>query len=203
MRSEASFVGARGVDSYPFSVGGLAQQAIDLKKSGIDFFVGYLGTINVQRLKYVLDAGLAFMPVTLAAAYNGKNAVSQCAGLGLPKGCTVWLDVEGKPAYDTPAPDLMRKINDWANDVASAGYQPGVYVGAPQPLTSQELYSLRVVRYWKGIGRTVDKQGALAEPSCGWCMHQMHPSVHWAGVFVDVNIIGQDYKSRLPTWVRA
>jgi hypothetical protein len=202
MKSESAFVGARGVDSYPFSIGGSAQQAIDLKKSGIDFFVGYLGCMNVERMKYILDAGLAFMPVTLAAAYNGKAAVQQCKGLSLPVGTTVWLDVEGKTAWETPAPELMTKINTWANDVASAGYVPGIYVGAPQPLSSKELYSLRVVRYWKGIGRTVDKTGSLAEPSCGWCMTQMYPSVHWAGVFVDVNIIGQDYKTRLPSWAR-
>lgn len=203
MRVEDAFIGARGVDSYPYSSGGSAQQAIDLKKSGIDFFVGYLGVMNRERLKYILDAGLAFMPVTLASAYDGKNAAKQAQGLGLPKGCTVWLDLEGKPAWDTPVGELSRKTNDWAVDVASAGYQPGLYVGAPQPLTSEQLWQLKVVRYWKGIGRTVDKSGALAEPTCGWSMLQMYPSTHWAGVWVDVNIVQQDYKGRVPVWVRA
>ncbi len=202
MRTEPAFVGARIVDSYPFSYDGREQQAIDLKNHGVDGLFGYLGTIDNRRLSYVLNAGLGFMPVTLAGAYNGKNAVSQCRGLGLPPGCTVFLDVEGKPAWETSAPDLMRQINTWCNEVAAAGYQPGVYIGVPQPLNSKELYSLRAIRYWKGMGRTVDKTGSLAEPSCGWCVNQMYPSIHWSGVFVDVNIVGQDYKGRLPTWVR-
>ncbi len=203
MRVEPAFVGARMVDSLPFSQGGREQQAIDLKSHGIDGLFGYLGCINNERLRYVLDAGLGFCPVTLAAAYNGKNAVSQCRGLGLPAGTTVFLDVEGKPARDTPAAELMRKVNDWANDVAAAGYQPGVYFGVPQPLTSQQMHALRVVRYWHGMGRITDRQGNLAEPLNGWCVTQMYPSVDWAGVWVDVNIVGQDYKKRVPNWVRS
>ncbi len=101
MRSERAFVGARGVDSYPFSAGGSAQQALALKKSGIDFFVGYPGVMTKPRLNAVLDAGLAFMPVTLAAKYDGAAAVAQCKVLGLPSGVTGWLDLEGKALFET------------------------------------------------------------------------------------------------------
>src|SRR5262249_38947658 len=169
MKVESAAVGARGVDSYPFSAGGSAQQAVALKQSGIDYFVGYLGVINNARLKNILDAGLAFMPVTLAAKYDGPAAVAHCKGLGLPSGCTVWLDFEGKPAFNTLATELIAKIDAWADAVTAAGYQPGIYVGSPQPLTSDELWGLRVVRYWNALSRESDRRGALAEPKCGWC----------------------------------
>lgn len=205
MKTERAFVGARGVDSLPFSQGGTTAQAEALAASGIEFFVGYLGVINGARLKRLLDAGVAFMPVTLASAYNGATSVAQCKALGLPSGTTVWLDLEGKAAYDTPAPALIAKINAWADAVKAAGYEPGLYVGSPQPLTSEELYALRVVRYWNALSRESDRNGKLAEPRCGWCMWQMNDSVIWkgTGVFVDVNMIGKDFQGRLPTWVRS
>lgn len=205
MKAQRAAVGARGVDSYPYSHSGSAAQATALKGSGIDFFVGYLGTISKERVGYLLSAGLAFMPVTVADAYDGTKSVAQCKALGLPAGVTVWLDLEGKKAFETPPGELVAKINAWADAVKAAGYEPGIYVGSPQPLTSAELWSLRVVRYWNALSREQDRNGALAEPKCGWCMWQMHPSLVWrdTGVYVDVNMIGQDFLNRLPTWAVA
>lgn len=206
MRTALAEVGARGVDSYPYSLGGTADQARKLAASGVDFVVLYLGVANAARVKHVLDAGMAFMPVTLAARYDGAAAVAQCKALGLPAGCTVWLDLEGKSSYETPAPALIAKINAWADAVKAAGYQPGLYIGSPQPLTAGELYALRVVRYWKAPSRVVDRFGTSSDgPQCGFCMWQMWPQKHWrnSGVFVDVNMIGQDFKERLPAWVVA
>lgn len=203
MKAQKATVGARGVDSYPYSVGGTASQACALKASGVDFFVGYLGVISKERVENLLSAGLAFMPVTVADQYDGAKSVAQCKALGLPAGVTVWLDLEGNIAFRTPPQELIAKINAWADAVKAAGYEPGIYVGSPQPLTSAELWSLRVVRYWNALSREQDRTGALAEPKCGWCMWQMHPSLMWrdSGVYVDVNMIGQDFLNRLPTWV--
>jgi hypothetical protein len=209
MRVEQAFVGARVVDSYPYSIGGTSKQAQALKASGVDGFVGYLGVMNTARLGYLLDAGLAFMPVTLAARYDGAEAVRHCQALGLPAGTTVWLDLEGKPAWDTPAPDLMTKINAWADLVKAAGYMPGLYVGAPQPLSGEQLYMLRVVRYWLGIGRCIDRTGKDAYPRCGWTMrqewHNQGTGMLWkdTGVLVDTNSVQCDHKGRLPAWVVA
>jgi len=203
MKTEKAFVGSRGIDSLPFSQNGTNAQASALKESGIDFFIGYLGVINTGRLQILLDNDIAFMPVTLAAKYDGTVTVAQCKVLGLPLGTTVWLDLEGQAAFNTPVTELISKINVWANAVKFGGYEPGIYVGSPQPLTSEELYALHVVRYWNALSRESDRNNKLAEPSCGWCMWQMNPSVVWkdTGVFVDVNMIGQDFKDRVPTWV--
>lgn len=196
-------VGARGVDSLPFSQGGTPEQACALRSSGIDFFVGYLGVVTKERLASILSAGLAFMAVTLAGRFDGTAAAQQCRALGLPPGTTVWLDLEGDNAYRTPPQELIAKINAWADAVSLAGYQPGLYVGSPQPLTADELYRLRVVRYWKAPSRVLDRNGqAWDGPACGFCCWQLWPQGYWrdTGVFVDVDFIGQDFRGRVPTW---
>lgn len=214
MKAETAFVGARAVDSLPFSMGGTFAQARALQASGVDCLIGYLGAMNPTRLKMVLDAGLAFMPVTYAGEYEDGAAdeVSQLRALGIPAGATVWLDLEGMKAYKTPPPDLIAKINAWADAITAGGWMPGLYVGAPQPLTSRELYQLRVVRYWLGLGKPVDRNAALVYPDCGWCMiQQWHGDplkkggMFWkdSGVFVDTNGIGMDHRNRLPVWVVA
>lgn len=206
--TETAFVGARGVDSYPFSTGGTKAQADALAASGVEFFVGYLGSMGRERLGYILDAGLAFMPVTLANRFSGEQAARQCQALGITPGCTVWLDVEGMAVWKMDPTELIGKINAWAEAVAAAGYMPGIYVGAPQPLTSKELGALKVVRYWWGLGRCVDRTGALAEPPSGWCMiqqfHGQKTGFHWrdTGVFVDTNGVQCDYRGRLPAWMK-
>jgi len=213
MRSEVAFVGARGVDSYPFSRGGTATQAKRLKASGIDFLVGYLGgsNMNAQRLDHVLSAGLAFMPVTLAGEYfdGAGDEIADLRGLRIPTGATVWLDLEGDKSYRWPPSDLIRLVNAWAGAIKAAGYIAGLYVGSPQPLTGLELARLAVTRYWKAPSLVLDRTGRdWSEPSgIGWCMLQAWPSKDWPSpadpdrVWVDVNLVQEDRRGRLPTWV--
>ncbi len=208
MKTQLATVGARGVDSLPYSQGGTAAQAKAMRAAGVEFFVGYLGCITKARVQFLLDEGIAFMPVTFAGEYfdGAADELAQLTALGLPRGCTVWLDLEGMKSYQTPAQELIAKINAWADAVAAAGFEPGLYVGSPQPLTADELYRLRVVRYWKAPSRVIDRNGQTSDgPSCGFCMYQAWPSVVWrgTGVFVDVNFIQQDFRERLPSWVVA
>lgn len=202
--TERAFVGARGADSLPFSSSGTLEEAKALKASGIDFFVGYLGVINATRLGHLIEAGIAFMPCTLANKFDGALAVASLKALGIPAGVTVWLDLEGRKIFDTAAPVLIAAIDAWSNAVIMAGYMPGIYVGSPQPLTSEELFALKSVRYWNALSRESDRFGKLAEPSCGWCMWQMNPSIVWrdTGVLIDINILGADFKGRVPSWSR-
>jgi hypothetical protein len=137
--------------------------------------------------------------VTLAGRYDGKSAAEQAHLLGLARGTTLFLDLEGKAAYETPPDALIHAINAWADEVALVGYVPGIYVGSPQPLTTDELTRLHVVRYWRAPARVCDRHGALAEPLPGWCVYQAWPSHTRAGVFVDVDFVSQDFKGRVPT----
>ncbi|MDD5374463.1 hypothetical protein [Acidithiobacillus sp.] len=204
MKTENAWVGARVVDSLPYSNSGIDLDAGRLKAAGADAVAGYLGAMTKSRLGWLLDAGLAYVPVTFAGEYmdGAGDELFQLGGLGIPVGTTVFLDLEGKKAFDTEPGLLANQVNAWATAIEAARYIPGLYVGSPQPFTETELWKLGVRRYWQGQGATRDRFGKLAEPTgCGWCMRQMFPSVSYGGVLVDHNMVGQDYKGRLPTWV--
>ncbi len=205
MRVESARVGARGTDSVTLVS---ASQALALKAHGVDFCFQYLGSATPENLQGILAAGLAFMPVTYADRFNGQEAVDELTKLGVPKGCTVWLDLEGLVPYQHPY-ETLKAARSWANELVSAGYQPGLYVGSPQPFTSAELYALPFVRYWRAPSRIVDRQGNPAEPARGWCCFQLWPSVWWPDdshpdrVWVDVDFVQNDYRGDAPSWVVA
>ncbi len=196
-------VGKIIVDSLPFSQAGTLTQAKGFKVEGVVGVALYLGVASNTRLKAVLDAGLGAWGVTLAGQYGGAASVSQAQAIGFPKGSTLFLDVEGLTAFHTNPPDLIAKIQTWASAVVAAGYKAGIYVGSPQPLTSDELWKLAgITAYWRGQGSMRDRSNNLAEPTkCGWCVTQAFPSQTIAGTLVDANMVGQDYLGRVPTLV--
>jgi len=191
-------VGSRGTDSVTLIK--TAAMAQNLKASGIDFCLQYLGSVTSEIIDVILSAGLAFMPVTYADKFNAQATVDELKTLNIPP-CTVWLDVEGVTGMSAQA--LIAAINTWAIAVQAAGFEAGLYVGAGCPLTSVELYRLKVTRYWHSDSRTVDRNGADSCPACGWCLYQLFPSVTWGGVWVDVNFVQEDWRGRLPSWVKA
>ena len=202
---EVLSVGSRVVDSLPFSQGGNVQQAVCLRGTGVDAFAGYLGAVTPAILAAILTSGMGFIPVTFGGAYNAGPGptVAQLYALSIPRGATVFLDMEGPGAFKADPVALIGLVNAWADGMAVAGFIPGLYAGVPQPLTSDELWKLRVSRYWKGQGSLRDRNGALAEPTgCGFCMTQVWPSAVRAGILVDHNIVGQDFKGRTPTMVK-
>ncbi len=201
-----AFVGARGVDSVQAIT--TQAQAQALKDSGIDFCIRYLGGTSSAEVDLIIAVGLAFMPVTYSRApgwlpsaqlgtLDGNNAASHCIALGLPKGATVWLDLEGPGGHSQ---DIIDWVTAWCLPMKAAGYDCGLYVGYGTQLTSHELYALPVDRYWHSISRVTDSAGQLAEPQCGWCMYQLQPSRMWANTWVDVDCVQEDYQGRLPTW---
>ncbi len=204
MSTEAARVGAVCADSLPFSQSGTAAQARALRAAGIEAMWGYLGVITTQRLGYILDAGMAFMPVTLAGRYGPDPALAQLRYLGITPDVTVTLDVEGLDAFRREPVSFSKILNYWADTIAAAGWMPGGYFGSPQPFTSDELWALHFKRYWRGQGSIRDRHNALAEPTkCGWYATQVYPSVVRGGVLVDLEMIGQDYLRRVPNWMVA
>lgn len=201
MRTEVAPVGARIVDSLPFSIGGTLGNAQALKQEGVQGVALYLGQAKPAQVKACSDAGLGVFGVTFGGAYDGNAAVKQAQALALPMGCCIFLDHEGPATAKAPAAESIGKITAWAAAVRQAGYVPGLYVGVPQNLTSDELWGLPVVRYWRGQGSVRDRMGALAEPSHrGWCMVQAYPSVMCGGVLVDYDMAGHDYLGGTVTW---
>jgi hypothetical protein len=191
-----AFVGARGIDTIaPIATRELGAK---IRAAGIDFVLQYLGTVTDAIVENIVRSGLGFMAVTYANKFDGKAAVRELGRLNVPRAMTTWLDVEGHPEVDPQG--LKRAIVDWSHDVSAAGYEPGMYVGPGCPLTSLELYQLPIVRYWRAGARLLDRNGQLAEPTCGFCLTQLRPEVLIAGVRVDVDFVGQDFRGRLPSW---
>jgi len=213
-------VGSRIVDSLPFSNGGTSIQAAALKADAVDGLVGYLGAMTKDRLENVLRAGLGFMAVTFAGEYKDGAAdeLAQLKAIGVLPGVTVWLDLEGLDAYNTPIADLKKLIEGWAQPITGAGFIAGLYVGAPQPFTGEQLQGLNfITRYWLGQGRCMSKPGNPtptepardAYPKRGWCMrqdwHGQKNGLVWrrSGVLVDTNGVQVDHFGALPTWMIA
>ena len=163
------------------------------------FRAGYIDHVTPAELAAQLSLGIAFSPVTYALETDGAHTVARLAALGIPKGVTVWLDVERVSAPLDKA-TLTASINAWARAVTLAGYEPGLYVGAGCPLSSAELYALLVVRYWRSAS---DVPNVAVR---GYCMTQLRPlQVYVAGasVFVDVDVVEPDFKGDVPTFVTA
>jgi hypothetical protein len=167
------------------------------------FVARYLANLTRGELADITAQDLAVLPVTFADHFSGPETVQQAKALGVPAGVVLWLDVEGLSATMAIA-DLIAKLNAWADAVLAAGWVPGLYVADRCLLTSAELYALRVVRYWKGAARIVDRFGMLAEPACGWCLWQFVPANDaFGGTRVDYDASAQDYKGRAPVAIVA
>lgn len=205
--SEPAKVGAKGFDTIAVINQALAQ---GLKLAGMDFAVRYLGALTSNEVDTIVAAGLAIMPVTYGMKHGtvldgalgdsyGLSSVRQASSAGIALGTTIWLDLEDASGTSQ---GIIAFVNAWAARILAAGFVPGLYAGAGAQLTSLELYALKVTRYWHSLSRVSDRNGQLAEPGCGWCMYQLYPSVVVASVLVDVDVIQQDYRGRVPTWTR-
>lgn len=182
-----------------------AAHAAGLKAAGMSFAIRYLGSITAPELQVILDAGLLFMPVTFSRGAgwaptsgmglaDGERDVAQLQALNVPKGCTVWVDLEG---VDPTAG--FQAVSDWINTRAAilrrAGYDAGLYVGAGDVLNSAELYGLmNIDRYWRSLSQ-------VPEPSCGFSLLQLPHTITLAGVEIDVDCVQYDFQGRLPTMV--
>lgn len=123
--------------------------------------------LTPEEATTILNAGLALIPVqhvrmpgwkpdAQLGITTGVAAATNAHAVGFPKGVNVWLDLEGVAA-GTAADDVIGYCNAWYNEVANAGYVPGIYVGADSVLTSGQLYAdLKFAHYWKSESRVPD-----------------------------------------------
>jgi hypothetical protein len=212
----AATAGAQGFDSDTTIDPGAAAA---LFAAGFRFAVRYLsrttpqnpGDLGAPEVATILDAGLALMAVQhcprsgwapsaeLGGSYGAAAAIN-ARSVGLPPPITLWFDLEGVAAYATAA-DTIAHVNSWAGAVAAAGYQPGIYVGANQPLTADELYwRLRVQRYWRSASIVPDISYR------GYCMAQaLAPSPIATGtagaIAIDRDVTLADNFGDLPQWL--
>ncbi len=183
-----------------------ATSAAALKAAGMTFAIRYLGSVTAAELAAILGAGLMFMPVTFSRApgwiptaalgtSDGQTDVQHLTSAGIPKGCTVWIDLEGTAGS---AAAVAAWVNARAAVIKAAGYDVGLYVGAGDVLNGQQLYALaQIDRYWKSLSDVPTPE------NCGFSMLQLWKSIMLAGTFVDIDCIQYDYEDRLPLMVAA
>jgi hypothetical protein len=157
-----------GLLGFDASVPISAKAAAEFRQSGFAFCLRYLsrstpqasGDLTSGELNGLLDGGLAVMAVQhvtgegwvptgdLGTQY-GNSAAANASQAGLPPGVTLWLDLEGIQSGVNRA-DVISYCNNWFGIVLSAGYEPGIYVGANCGLEGDDLYwQLTTRHYWR------------------------------------------------------
>lgn len=208
--------GIRGFDcNFPLSF----EQGQSMVRHGYRFVLRYVPRViqAVQDLTpgevgRILDAGLAVMPVQHVEKENwtpnlekGKNYGARAAlsaGLcNVPLGTSVWLDLEGIHIRTDPE-TVIGYCNAWFDEVQSAGYLPGVYVGWQSILTPDQQYRrLKFTRYWSAYNLDADLFPAVV----GACMKQGEAQSidypdGWSArrAQIDTNIVVGDARGRFP-----
>lgn len=196
----------RGIDTV-MTLG--AKECKWLVQNQFDFVVRYLygkWAVTPEEVQQILCSGLALMLVTPSRLpgwtpswrkgnEDGIRAVDSLDNLKIPRGETVYIDLEG---CDGPEHETSEWI-DWVSfEIVQAGYKGGLYVGVnPGGMTSESLW-LRphITTYWRS-GSNVP-----APANRGWSMQQLRPlDVYMGPLKVDVNVIEKDLKNEVPTWV--
>jgi hypothetical protein len=210
--------GIRGFDcNFPLST----DQAKSAVKHGFRFVGRYLPRItaadhdlSLPEATRILAEGLAISPVQHVEQENwdpvfekgksyGVRAAQHSILCGIPFGTTVWLDLEGV-RLTAPPENVIQYCNAWHDQVQSAGYLPGIYVGWQAILTADQLYRrLKFTRYWSAYNLNRNLFPAVV----GVCMMQgaadlrmdyppgWNPKTHQ----IDTNIVIGDTLDRFPT----
>lgn len=186
--------GAKGFDSYAPVTDAILQAAW---ADGCRFVVRYVHNITADEIQCIARNDFAFMLVTYANNWNGEDARETAKKVGYPQGATLWLDVE---SVTVVVLNLIGNINTWAADVRSF-YDPGVYLGCQQLLTSQQQTQLGVDKYWESCSLVVDASNNPARPFTNWNMSQVAPgNLRKYGTVVDLNFTRSDSRGRTPMW---
>lgn len=169
-----------------------------LRTAGFGWRAGYIDHVTPEELADQLSAGLAFAPVTYALELDATHIVARLVALGIPKGVTVWLDIERVGAALDPV-DLTARINACSKALVDAGFSCGVYVGAGCPLDEAALFALPYVsRYWHSCSDVPRVR------TRGYCVRQLRPNdVIVEGEDIDGDIVEPDYKGGLPVFAAA
>lgn len=211
MRLIPAPAGALGFDINATITPALAK---DFKARNYVFAVRYIrrGTfhkfdLTVEEMNAILGAGLGLMLVQHVesesawvaskdkGASNGAVAVAEAQKLGVPEGTMIWLDLEGV-APGTASQDIIDYCNTWHDQVASAGFTPGIYIGWHAFLSAEQLYGkLKFQHYWSAYNN--DQQVAVR--SFQMRQHSAKPSEHAPGVEIDTDVIQPDKLGGVPT----
>ncbi|MCU0917456.1 MAG: DUF1906 domain-containing protein [Planctomycetes bacterium] len=133
-------------------------------------------SLSRRELADIIATGFAVVPIqfgpgrgtTISSAgghERGRAMVRAARGLGLPQGCHLWCDAEGRrmddadgdghPGTPLDATACRLYLDAWAGEVRESGYACGLYVGPGLPLSGLQLYQLPgVSAYWSSATKT-------------------------------------------------
>jgi hypothetical protein len=161
--------------------------------------------LSSEEATNILNSGLALMPVqhvrnpgwspsATLGQQDGQIAASNARQIGFPFGVNVWCDLEG--LIKTTAPhDVIDYCQSWYNEVDSAGYIPGLYVGYEAILNGDQLYGLSFHHYWRS------QSTVPSIPNRGYQLIQFLPSVTANGITIDVDFTQSDNQSAQAQWL--
>jgi hypothetical protein len=135
-----------------------------------DLTAGEVTTILTARLGLMVVQHVAnegWVPTPDDGALYGNTAARESHEVGVPSGVTVWCDLEGVKSGTSHA-DVTGFCDNWFDEVAAAGYVPGLYVGFGCGLTADELYNLKFGIYWGAYNVNSDSVPTVR----GFCMKQ-------------------------------
>lgn len=195
---------ARPCPPFLLGVDGLAHftrdQLFDFHGRGSRVVGAYLENLTPEYRDLILSCEMGIAPYTMASvgevtnatgAQRGAMAVRQAVAIGVPLGCHILIDLES-----VSGDGCGDHVNAFETALESGGYAGMLYVGVPQPLTAQQLQSLRVQRYMRACSK------GIPEPARTWCVMQLTPGdVSDAnGARVDWLVVEQDAHGQTPTW---
>lgn len=163
-----------------------------------------LGDCTMSEAAGILSAGLGLMLVqhvkgppwvpsgTLGAEY-GAFAARSAEEIGYHLGGMLWCDLEGVD-HDVKSGSVIDFCNNWLEQVAQAGFTPGLYVGFDPGISSDDLYHrLGFEHYWSAYNLNRDQFPAVRGVQMKQAPEQ---TVH--GVKIDPDTIQSDALGGLP-----
>lgn len=154
-------------------------------------------------LAAALKAGLAVMTFQgyWAPAWNQSpatragSAVYYALKADYEKGAIIWLDWE---SVTLSAAASAHWIDAWAKAIAAGGYVPGLWVGEPQPLTSEQLWLLPNIQHY---GRT-SSASVPTVANRGYQLIQTAEGDSYDGQPVDMDTLVPDQKGGVAPYMR-
>lgn len=190
-----------------------SEKARQFYQTGYRFCIRYVSRLEnesysdltTQEVEDIIESGLALMPVqhvqrsgwmpsaALGQEY-GLHAANHANAVGFISGVNVWLDLEGVSS-NASAQEVVAYCQSWYREVKNAGYEPGLYVGARDILTGEQLYNdLSYSHYWKSLSRVPDVAHR------GYQLVQ-HPTVTVNGIEIDEDTTQDDNLGGSAIWM--
>lgn len=182
----------------------LSKRHCEIAKSlGFEFAVRYFYNLSQAEIDIILDSGLGLIFVNHANNYDYIRILNDLEKYGIPEGATIFHDIEDTSLTST---DIIVRSNQLSSNLQINKYISGAYYGSGCVLTSEELYNLKVTRYWNSISREMDRNNKPVVALAGDCMMQLRPGnftlpCEIPNFTIDANIVQQDFKGRYVTMV--